>query len=286
MEVEVKRVLNKHRRDSWFLDDFSLNPYYSCDFNCVYCYVKGSKYGSEKFAVKINSPRVLSRELFKFSKKKTFGFIALSSATEPWMKAEKKYMVTRKCLEVIASYRFPVHCLTKSNLILRDLDLISEIKERANVPEDLKPLDGALVTISISTLDEKMSRIFEPGAPRPKERLETLWRIKEDGFRAGIAFIPLLPFISDTEECIEDMVRSAREYGADYVFFGSLTLHGIGKEHYLRVIEKKFPELIENYSRIYRRDYPPKTYQRFITSRAKFYCEKYGVSLGIKYDRG
>ena len=137
-EVYVKTVLNRHRRrDPWFLDDYSVNPYMLCDYNCVYCYVRGSRYGAnmgESLAVKVNAPTILARELRRRAERREHGFIALSSATEPWMNAEAEYEVTRKCLRVILRYRFPVHCLTKSSLILRDLDLLGELDECAILP--------------------------------------------------------------------------------------------------------------------------------------------------------
>lgn len=141
-EIFVKSILNRHKkRDEWFLNDYSLNPYLLCDFNCVYCYIRGSKYGErmkQGLVAKINAPRLLRKELLRRAKKGEYGFIALSSATEPWMHIEKEYQLTRACLRVIARYGFPVHCLTKSTLILRDLDLLKEIDENAILPPDLK----------------------------------------------------------------------------------------------------------------------------------------------------
>jgi len=233
-EITVKTILNKHKkRDAWFLDDYSLNPYQLCDFNCIYCYIRGSKYGEnmkQGLVAKINAPALLEKELLRRTRKKEYGIIALSSATEPWMHIEKKYKLTRKCLQIVAKYRFPIHCLTKSTLILRDLDLLKRIDENAILPEDLCKLNhGVLITFSLSTIDEKIAKIFETNAPKPKERLETLYKVKEAGFYAGIAYIPVLPFISDE---LEKMIKAAKDFNADYVFGGTLTLYGIGKEIY------------------------------------------------------
>ena len=139
-EIFVKSVLNKHkRRDSWFLDDYSINPYTGCQYNCVYCYIHGSRYGGgEELAVKVNSPNVLEKQLSRAEKLGERGFILVSSATEAWQPIEKRYEVTRRCLEVIERHRFPAHCLTKSPLILRDLDILEEIDKRAILPDDLK----------------------------------------------------------------------------------------------------------------------------------------------------
>jgi len=286
-EIFAKTILNKHKkRDAWFLDDYSLNPYQLCDFNCIYCYIRGSKYGEnmkQGLAAKINAPTLLEKELARKANKKEYGFIALSSATEPWMHAEKKYGLTRKCLEIIVKFRFPVHCLTKSTLILRDLDLLEKIDKNAILPKDLSKLKhGVLITFSLSTLDEKIAKIFEPSAPKPKERLETLQKVKEAGFYTGIAFIPVLPFISDSTEQIEEMVKTAKEFGADYVFVGALTLYGIGKELYYKILEKHFPELLPRYKHLFRIfNQPNKAYQLGLEKKAKEFCEKYKIRYKI-----
>ena len=182
-EIYAKSIINKHRRrDSWFLDDYSLNPYQLCEFNCIFCYIRGSKYGGNlvgELAVKVNVPTLARRELARLAERRDYGFIALSSATEPWMYLEERYQVTRRCLEAILKYRFPVHCLTKSPLILRDLDLLEQIERAAVLPPDLRKLGhGVLITISLSTLDERLASIFEPNAPGPKERLELLQKFE------------------------------------------------------------------------------------------------------------
>jgi len=284
--VTVKSVLNKHkRRDEWFLDDYSLNPYYGCRFNCIYCYIRGSKYGGHHrgLAIKINAPKILDRELARYARRREYGFIALSSATEPWMTGvEDRYKVTRMCLEVIMKYKFPVHCLTKSPLILRDLDLLEKINTSAELPHDLKTVlkNGVLVTFSFSTLDEEVAKIFEPGAPSPKDRLKALAKIKDAGFTAGIAFIPILPFITDSE--LETMVKTAKELGSDYVFFAPLTLYGEGKKIYLRIIEEKFPELSAKYNELYRdRFSPPKWYTSSFYKRVLDYTAKYNLKFGL-----
>lgn len=166
-EIFAKTILNKHKkRDAWFLDDYSLNPYQRCDFNCIYCYIRGSKYGENMkhdLVAKMNAPTLLEKELMKKARRKEYGFIALSSATEPWMHVEEKHKLTRKCLEIIAKFKFPVHCLTKSTLILRDLDLLEKIDKNAILPEDLSTLKhGVPVTFSLSTLDKKLQKFLSP----------------------------------------------------------------------------------------------------------------------------
>jgi len=280
-------MLNKHkRRDPWFLDDYSVNPYRSCEFGCVYCYIRGGGYGGgaeRGLAAKVNAPTILKGELSRRAGRMEYGFIALSSATEPWMKLEQNYMLTRRCLEVIARYRFPVHCLTKSPLILRDLDLLREIDESARLPQDLRGLKhGVIITFSLSSLDEDIARIFEPGCPKPEERLEALQMVREEGFFAGLAYIPVLPFISDSDDSLEEMVKAAKEHRADYVFVGELTLPGAEMKIYYKVLERNFPELLPRYEQLFGAAGQPRMeYRRDLESRARRICRRYGIRYRI-----
>ena len=287
-EIYVKRVLNSHgKRDRWFLDEYSVNPYKLCQLNCVYCYIRGSRYGGNmgrELSVKVNAPTILMRELQRKARRGEYGFIAISSSTEPWQPIEKTYQVTRRCLEVISRYRFPVHCLTKSSLILRDLDLLQHIDENAILPVDLKARvgRGVLITFSLSTLDEEVAKVFEPGAPKPRERLEALRRVREEGFLAGVAYIPVLPFISDGDEALDEMVRAAVEFDASYLFIGSLTLFGVGRELYYNVLRRHFPELLPRYQRLFGASHQPGwAYQNELEQKARMLCRKHGVKYKI-----
>ena len=125
---ETKSILNKHKkRDSWFLDEYSINPYEGCGFNCTYCYVHGNKYGqnlAEKIIIKKDAVAILDKQLANRANKNQFGFIAVGSATDAYMQAEEEIGLTRELLQVILKYRFPVFISTKSALIKKDLDLL------------------------------------------------------------------------------------------------------------------------------------------------------------------
>src|SRR6478735_6408092 len=122
--ITVKSILNKtKRRDPWFLDDYTINPYSGCSFNCLFCYIRGSKYGEhmeEKLSIKSNAVELLEKQLKNRAAKNEFGFIVLSSATDPYLQFEKEEKLTRQILEVILKYRFPVHIITRSDLVTRD----------------------------------------------------------------------------------------------------------------------------------------------------------------------
>lgn len=287
-EISVKSVLNKtKRRDPWFLDDYTVNPYSACSYNCLYCYIRGSKYGEhmeEKLSVKINAIEVLEKQLANRSKKNQHGIIVLSSATEPYLQVEKDLQVTRKILEVILHYKFPVHIITKSDLVLRDTDLLAKIHQDAILPADLQPYlsHKVFVTFSFSTLDDAVAKTFEPGATPPSLRLKTMKRILSHGFHSGVSLMPIIPFISDSDEQLDSMFKVFQETKANYIFPASLTLFGNGpyesKTLMFNAIEKHYPTLIEKYRKLYAFGFqPPSWYHNSLHKKVERLSKAYGL---------
>lgn len=287
-EIEAKTILNKKkRRDSWFLDDYTVNPYSGCAFNCLFCYIRGSKYGihmERKLGIKINALEVLEKQLANRAKKNQQGIVVIASATEPYQQAEKKYELTRGMLELMLKYRFPVHIITRSDLILRDFDLLREIDKRAILPGDLKgKLErGVIVSFSFSTIDDGIAKIFEPGATPPSKRLETLKDTVSSGFLSGVSMMPLLPYISDTGEHQELMFGTFKEAGAKYVMPAGITLFGEGqadsKALVFRAVEKHYPELTEKYVKLFgKSDYLPFYYSNALKKKTTELLKKYGL---------
>lgn len=291
-EILVKSILNKQKkRDKWFLDDYSVNPYFGCSFICIYCYIRESKYGinmSKYLSVKINAPDLLEKQLSQRAKKGEYGIIALSSSTDAYMPIEEKLKLTRKLLEIILRYNFPIHIITKSKLVLTDLDLLKKINKNAVLPTDLTPKlkHKTIVSFSLSTLDEKLAKFLEPGAPKPFERLESMKRCKDEGIFTGVCFMPMLPFLSDSEEQIEETIRTAKKFGADFVFVGGLTLFGKEtsdcKTLYYKFLERHYPGLVPKYKNLYKTFYAPsKEYQKELEEISKRLCRKYKIKNGI-----
>ncbi len=277
--AQVKSVLNKtKKRDEWFLDDYTLNPYSGCSFNCLYCYIRGSKYGlhmEEKLVVKENAIEVLEKQLHSRAKKNQYGIIVLASATEPYLQFEKELGLTRKILELILKYRFPVHIITKSDLVTRDFDLLKQIDETAILPADLenKLHHKALITFSFSTIDDTIGKMIEPGATPPSLRLKTLEMTVKEGFLTGVSMMPLLPEITDTNDELSNMFVAFKKAGAHYVMPASLTLFGNGptdsKTLMLRAIQKHFPEKLNLYQSLFERYAFDFSYQKMINQRFK-----------------
>lgn len=290
--IESKTILNKSKqRDSWFLSDYTINPYSSCSFNCLYCYIRGSKYGENlerSVAIKSNAAQLLEIELFKRAKKNDFGFIVLSSSTDPYIHFEKEEKITRSLLEIILKYKFPVHIITKSPLVTRDFDLLKKIGEQAILPEDLRGfnLPGCLITFSFSTLDPNISKIFEPGAPPPMERLKALELCAKEGFKSGVSLMPMLPFLSDTTESLDRFYQEFKAVNAHYIMPAGITLYGHGKSDsktlVLKAVEKNFPHLTERYQKLFgSSNQLPSYYTNAFQKKMKQMSEDFKIPLRI-----
>ena len=235
-------------------------------------------------AMKKNAVELLDKQLSLRAKKNQYGIVVMSSATDPYVHLEKEYELTRHLLEVIYKYRFPLHVITKSDLVLRDLDILKKIEETAILPTGLqdKLRHRVFVTFSFSTIDEKIASIFEPGAPSPALRLETLRSVREAGFASGVSMMPLLPYISDTTEQLEKIFQAIQQAKANYVFPSTLTLYGDGradsKTLVLRAVEKHYSELLEKYKRLFATNLGlPRYYTEAFARKAKELSLKYGL---------
>jgi DNA repair photolyase len=227
---------------------WSLNPYRGCVHGCHYCYARAihpylglnaDEDFETKIIVKANMAEVLRQELGRPSW--TRERVAIGTATDAYQPCEGRYQLARRCLEALRDYQTPVSIVTKSTLILRDLDLLTEL---ARGP-------GAIVYFTITTLDPAIWRLIEPGTPPPHKRLEVLQRLANAGIPCGVFLAPILPGITDSAESIEVVAAAAKEHGA--VSFGSsvLRLAPVVKEHYLGFVESTFPELLPRYERAY-----------------------------------
>ena len=178
-EIIAKSLLRKHKFvDSWFVSKYGFNIYRGCLHNCAYCDGRAEKYQVEgefgkEIAVKINAPELLDRELNPANKRKPLkkGYIAVGGGVgDAYQPAEAELKMSRKVLEIIAKYDFPIHILTKSDAVLNDLDIIKEINQQT----------GARISFSFSSVDEKISRVFEPGVPLPKARLAAMSELRRN----------------------------------------------------------------------------------------------------------
>ena len=251
-ETEAKSLLRKHKRvDSWFVSRYGMNLYRGCTHNCVYCdgraegyYVEG-EFGKD-ITVKTNAAEILRRELDPARKRVHLkpGLIIVGGGVgDSYQPLEEKYQLTRKALEVIEEFGFPVHMLTKSTLIERDIDILKRINKK----------NRAIVSFSMSSASDNFSAVLEPGVPPPSRRLETLTRFKKEGIPCGVFLLPVVPLITDKPAILDESVRKVKEAGADFIVFGAMTLkEGRQKDYFLNAVENHFPGISDTYPLIYR----------------------------------
>lgn len=286
--IQVKTILNKtKRRDPWFLDEYTVNPYSGCSFNCQFCYIRGSKYGinmEEKLSIKTNAAALLDKQLHNRAKKNEYGIIVLSSATDPYLQFEEKEKLTRELLTIIAKHRFPVHIITRSPLVARDFDILKQVEKNAILPADLVPhLKRKLfITFSFSSLDDNAAKIFEPGAPLPSVRLKAVEETLANGFHCGISLMPLLPYISDTKENLELSFSTFSEIGVKYIFPAGISLFGDEPFHskalVLRAVAKHYPHLLDKYQRLFSNSNEvPAYYRTALKQKTNELCSKYNI---------
>jgi len=250
-EIEAKSILRKRKKiDSWFLSYYGMNLYRGCTHNCVYCdgrsegyYVEG-EFGDD-VTVKVNAIEILRREVDPKRKRTPFkqSYVMLGGGVgDCYQPAEQDYRLSRKTLQLLLEHNFPVHILTKSTLVKRDVDVLKKINEKTR----------AIVSFSFSTADNEISAIFEPGVPSPAERLKTISFFKKEGIACGMFLLPVIPFVTDTPERIAEILKQAVEAGVDFVNFGGMTLkEGKQKEYFFNTLNKHYPELTEKYEKIY-----------------------------------
>lgn len=251
-EVVAKTILCKHKKiESWFLTRYGMNLYRGCQHNCVYCDGRSEKYQvdgefGEDVIVKINAIDLLRRELDPRRKRTPFkkGYVGVGGGVgDSYQPVEKKYELTRKTLHILYEKKFPVHVLTKSTLVERDVDILKKINEQNRV----------IVSMSFSSADDKISSLFEPGVPAPSERFEAIRFFKDEGIACGMYLMPVIPFITDTPKQIENTVKKAKEAGIDFIIFSGMTLKdGRQKEYFMDVLHKNYPDLIVDYHNIYK----------------------------------
>jgi DNA repair photolyase len=227
---------------------WSLNPYMGCAHRCTFCYVRAFEQRADRPAddrygrsirVKVNVAEVLRVELARSSWRSEA--VAIGAATDPYQPAEGRYKLTRSCLEALRDAANPFSLITRSPMIVRDLDVLVEAAKRAEIG----------VVFSVPTLDEEVWRRTEPGTPPPRRRLEAVSALVEAGVKAGVGMAPILPGISDSPEQLERVVRAAREAGATSVWANLLYLKPGTREHFLDALARDWPEELDRYEQLY-----------------------------------
>ena len=244
-EVESRSALNRVQGMGF---EWSLNPYTGCEHRCAFCYVRAfeiraDRPGDDRYGrtvrVKVNVASLLRHELGRRSWRHQL--VAVGTATDPYQPAEGRYRLTRACLKVLRDHRNPVGIITRGPMVVRDIDVLTDLAARAEVS----------VNFSIPTLDSEVWRKTEPGTAHPRQRFRALERLVNAGIKAGVGMAPILPGLSDRPEQIEDVVKAARAAGATHLWAALLHLKPGTKEHFLEVLARHWPEQLPRYQALY-----------------------------------
>jgi DNA repair photolyase len=275
-ELPARSILNRTKPNMPF--QWTINPYRGCEFGCKYCYARYTHEFMEldatefedKIYAKQAGAELLRQELARTDRKE---HIALGTATDPYQPAERRFGRTRAILEVFARERGRfLGITTKSDLVVRDLDLLREIA-RANVLG---------VNLTITTLDEKLARLLEPRAPRPALRLETVRRLSAAGICVSVFPNPIMPGITDGERALDRLAKAAREAGALSFGGGPLFLMPSAQKVFFPFLDQHFPELAPKYKASFARGaYLSKAYKDGLRERVERIRERYGLASGM-----
>jgi DNA repair photolyase len=241
-EVTAKTLLSSYRHpDPWFGIKYTMNLYRGCQHQCIYCDSRSECYGIENFAdviVKVNAIDLLKKEL---PRKRVKGTIGTGAMSDPYLPLEATRRLTAHALEAIAEQQFPIHVLTKSDLVLRDLESLRAISRVY-----------AAISFTITTADDELGKKVEPGAPLVSQRFAAMAQLAEAGLLTGVLLMPVLPFIEDNPENITAIVARAKDSGATYILasFG-MTLRDRQRAYYYAQLDRLFPGLRVQYERQY-----------------------------------
>jgi DNA repair photolyase len=258
-----------------------INPYRGCEFACKYCYARYTHEFMElrdgldferKIYVKQHTAWLLRQELKKVRAGEE---IAIGTATDPYQPAERRFGITRAILQEFALHKgFEIGLVTKSNMVLRDLELLKQVSENNRLS----------ICITVTTTKTDLARILEPRAPRPDLRLAAVQKLVEAGIHAGVNCAPVLPGITDSPTDLEQLVRAAAQAGARFIFVNPLFLKPCSEKVFMPFLEKNFPQLVPMYRQRYAgRAYLPDEYRKRVSALVRKYREKY--KLDAREDR-
>jgi|KBSSwiStaDraftv2_1062776.scaffolds.fasta_scaffold16970_4 DNA repair photolyase len=289
LSLPVRRVLNPPA--STHMGFWSINPYVGCEFGCSYCYARrthewtleratglpGIEPAHESFErnilIKHAAPEVLLRTL-EPGKLGTTPLV-IGTATDPYQPAEKKFGLTRRLLQALLHHRgLHIGIITKSPLVVRDLDVLRELASRHRLS----------VNISIGSMDPEMLRCLEARTPAPHARMRALKRLVDGGIDAGVLIAPILPGITDGWAQLAQLMEAAREAGAHWVAGQALRLGPAARAGFLPLLREKFPELIERYEKRYGKSQRAGVdYERALSKRLAALKEAFGFPPRLMY---
>ncbi len=276
-EYRPRKILHvqRHVDGPWFWTKYSAHPYVGCRSGCEFCYLRGERYLGKRdpntfdtlIHVKMNAAELLRRELFGLNP----DVLACGDWQQP---AEERYRLSRGMLEVVRDYSFPLFIVERSPLLVRDLDLLIEIKQRAWLG----------VVISFSNLDHKLKQAFEPRSPGVQRRLHMMAALARAGVFVGASLMPIIPFAGDDHAHLEEAVRATKDHGGAFVLAGGMSMSGVQAERTLAAAKQFDPKLEAQWRKLYGwqgglspSQSPSRAYAARLGLQVRELCERFGL---------
>ncbi len=259
---------------------WTLNPYRGCTHACHYCFARryhrqfeldaGDEFASV-ILVKRNIAAVLQRELDRPAWRREQ--VAVGTATDPYQPIEGHYRLTRACLEALARGRTPIGLVTKGPMVVRDIDVLSDVARAAS----------CRVYLSVPTVDDDAWRTLEPGTASPMQRLRAVRQLVDAGLDAGVLMAPIVPGFSSSRAKLERTVKAIADHGARFLGCNVMYLQDGTRTHFMNFLERQFPAMRPRFERLYANPYPPEQYRNEVKAMVAVLQQRHGVG-GSKAD--
>ncbi|MCP4763616.1 MAG: radical SAM protein [archaeon] len=281
VEKQFKTIINRLKYiDSWFWCRYTTNPYSGCQHACIYCDARSNRYYlhqdfEETIYVKKNAAKILENKI-KSSRTMLRDVVASGGVCDAYQQAEKEFENTRKMLEIFHKYKFPVCLSTKSDLIERDLDIYNDIANDT----------WCSLGFTITSMDQEVVNFLEPRTSSPENRLRVIKKIsqKYPKIEVGVNYMPIIPFLEDSDESIEMVIKSSKEAGAKYILFSAgMTFRDNQGEFFIKKLKERYPDIVQDFLNLYKGNMMPN--MNYLIDKTRIvlkYCEKYKMKLRAK----
>jgi DNA repair photolyase len=280
---KYKTALNKLKfPDSYFWCRYTLNPYAGCEHGCIYCDARSKRYYLDNFEEDVIIKQDIEKTLentIKNSRTLLPDVIGPGGVCDAYQPIEKEVKNTRKVLKVLAKYHFPVNIATKSDLILRDMDLLNQIARDT----------WCTVGFSISTIESDVAQFLEPCSSLPLNRLNAIKKIKNKAphIQVGTYFMPIIPFLEDNAENLEGVIKETKKHGGDFIVFApGMTLRDTQKKYFIKQLrESKYKDCAERLLDFYNAGYNSKEMKEYTlkhNTKIVALCKKYSINIREK----
>ena len=275
--IDAKKIVMNTGHLNWdyLAHEYVMNIYRGCSHGCIYCYARSNYYEkTDNFncvRVKKDALQIIRDDLRR--KVKT-GVVMVGSASDSYCPEERELKLTRNTLELINAFDFGMSVITKSSLVTRDTDIMLDIKEHSPVS----------INFTITCSDDEACRKIEPFATPTSGRFKAIEHLAKNGITTGVLMDPVIPYITDTEENVREMVKKAKYYGAEYIYISTqVTMADVQRDYFFQEAEKNYPGISEKYKEKYKNYYycrsprGRKLWNAFVET-----CEKEGINYNMR----